>query len=493
MSMMIDIYKILNLGIAFSTQHDIAELLNAIVDQAISITNADGGTLYSLEDDTLIFKILRNKSMNTHQGSYGEKIDLPPVPLTEDNVCSYAALHRELINIQDVYSCTQFAFQGPKRYDSITGYHTKSMLVMPLQDNRNRIVGVLQLINAMDSQGNVIEFDEDYEFVFRSIAMQAAIAVTNMRYTAEIEDSFFSFIEVMASAVDERTPYNARHTHNVANYTLKFVEYINELQKQGKTDIVYTENDKEQLVIAAWLHDIGKIVTPIEVMNKATRLDPHYDDVRMRLEHICLNNKVDFYEGRKDEAAMERCENSVTCAIELITRLDTAPFITDDDVAAVKEIAENRFVDIYGRNLPWLSEYEVECLSIRYGTLTQHEREIMESHVSITRKLLEKIKFTSDFKNVADIASAHHERLNGKGYPNHLHADDLSVGVRILGIMDVFEALTAADRPYKKAKTPAVALDILDDMVAKGDLDGKLVALLRESHIWEKPHTMEVE
>lgn len=479
-----DINKFLNIGISLSAQRDMALLLETIVNEAMCVANADAGTLYILENDMLHFKIMRNISMQLNTAGYNDEITLPPVGLTEENVCSYVVIHRELENIEDVYYSEKFDFSGPRKYDAITGYLTRSMLVVPLEDNKGQVVGVVQLMNAMDEEGQIVPFDKEFELIFRSFASQAAIAVTNMRYTKEIKDSFYSFIEVMSTAVDERTPYNARHTRNVALYTIAFIDFINEQHSEGKTDFYLDPNTKEQVVMAAWLHDVGKVVTPLEVMNKATRLDMHFPMVMDRFEIMRLNCVVDHLSKNTTDEEFKILNDKICGAIELIKRIDSAPFVDIDDAQKVREVAKNTYFNDQGILDNWLSEDEVECLSIKRGTLTPEERKIMEDHVVVTQKLLSKIKFTSEYGKVASIASSHHERLNGKGYPLGISSEKMSTEVRILAIMDVFEALTAKDRPYKKAMPIEKAFEIFDVMVNDGDLDGRLVELLKRSNIW---------
>lgn len=485
--MAINYDRILNIGIALSTKTDMNNLLDVILTEAMDVTNADAGTLYLYSDGLLHFRIMRNHTMNIYNDGVNDLTSLPPVPLVEENVCAYAAIHGKLVNIKDVYQSTEFDFSGPKRYDQITGYKTTSMLVLPLKNNRSELIGVLQLINALDENGNVVAFDEELNKICASLASLAAITVTNMKYTEDIKLLFESFVKVMSTAIDERTPYNARHNRNVATYTGMLVDYINSAYKNGETDICFSHKTREQLIMAAWLHDIGKLVTPASVMDKATRLSDKLCVVLTRFEMIDLLYRVKFLYDEHSEDKYSELRTRLDEAEQLVKRLNTAEFVSDEDTLLVDELRNLTYTDRKGEIKPWLTEEEADCLSIRRGTLTKVERRIMEEHVCMTEKLLSKIMFTPDYKNVALWASCHHERLNGKGYPSGLTAEQMCMEVRLLGVIDVFEALTSQDRPYKKPIPIEKSFAILDSMSKDGELDSNLVSLLKDSHIWEQP------
>lgn len=474
-----NIERVMNIGIALSVQRDMSKLLDTIIDEAMTITHCDGGTLYVPENNMLYFKIMRNDSMHTYQGSEDEDVDLPPVAITEDNVCSYVMIHRKMVNIDDVYRSDAFDFSGPKRYDDLTGYLTKSMMVIPLENNKGAVVGVLQLINALDEQGQVIPFDSEFEQIFRSIAAQAAIAVTNMQYTKDIKNVFHSFVQVLAAAIDERSPYSANHTKNVVRLVESFIDFVNVYNAEGKTKVCFPEELKEQIVMGAWLHDVGKIITPLEIMDKATRLGGDEEKVKNRFETIYLSQQVKYLQGKMSEAEWAMLSEEITEAKALCLRANVGDPCTNEDLEKIQSFQHRQVALNDQETLSWLTSGEVEKLSIKSGTLTKEERKIMQDHVSITRRLLNKIPFTDEYKDVPIFAARHHEKLNGKGYPDGLIAAQMPLGARIIAVMDVYEALTAEDRPYKKNMSSERAFAILDEMVADGELDGDLVCLLK--------------
>lgn len=477
-----DLRKILNIGIELSTEKDRNHLLASILENGMDITHCDASTLYLLEQDMLTFKIMKTLSQNISRGEDGEAIeDMPPVPLTERNVCAYSAIHREIVNIPDVYDSTRFDFSGPRKYDALTGYHTQSLLVIPIENNEDELIGVLQLLNALDDEGNVIPFDPEYEIIIRSLGSQAAIEITNLKYVQEIKMQLHSFVEAMATAIDERTPYNGSHTRKVAEYAGLLADHINKQHAAGRCREYFDENRKEKLELAALLHDIGKMIVPLSVMNRATRLDTDMERVEDRFRLLEAYYRIDCLEGR---ISREECETRVAYlkdSMEFIHRIDSMGFLDDGNYQRVQELAAQKYVNGTGEEIPYLTEQERECLSIRKGTLTQQHRREMENHVVMTDKILSKVHFNKNYEDVPRWAASHHELLDGSGYPNHLKGEELELETRILTVADVYDALTATDRPYKKPIPREKALNILKSMAEEGKLERRLVDWLADA------------
>ncbi len=470
---------VLDVGLALSAEKDYNKLFNLIIDKGMEITACDAGTLYVVNGDFLEFKIMKTLSQGVDKGSNGEKIELPPVPIQEGNLCAYSAIHRTPLNIPDVYESDLFDFSGPKKYDAITGYHTGSMMAIPLVDNDDKTVGVLQLINALDENGKIIPFDKSLENIVLSLGSQTAVAVTNMRLLEELKDQMWSFTEAMAAAIDERTPYNASHTRKVAEYCGRLADYINKLHEEGKTEDFFTQNRKEQLVMGAYLHDIGKLVIPLSVMNKATRLAGHEKELESRLNALKLKLKIRFLEGNMDEATYESEVKKVDDAVAVAFEANGVGFINDELNARLTKSLNDTVETDDGIEALFTDE-EKKCMSIIKGTLTAEERGIMESHVVITKKILDKVHFNSYFKDSPKWAAMHHELLNGRGYPNHLTAEDLPLDARVMTVADICDALLATDRPYKKPIPKEKAFAIMYDMADKGDIEKRLVDYLKE-------------
>ena len=472
-----EISKILDTGIALSKEKDRNKLLDMILDRSMEIANCDGGTLYVLREGKLYFHVMKTVSMNVDKGKNGETIDLPPVPLKEENICAYSVIHKKSLNIEDVYSSDEFDFSGPYNYDRMTGYRTRSMITIPLLSQEEEAVGVLQLINALDEKGNAIAFDKSLEYIILSLASQAAIAVSNIRYLEEIKDQMWSFTEAMAEAIDSRTPYNANHVRNVAVYAGKIADYINQLYEQGLETENFDSNRKEQLELSALLHDLGKLAIPTKVMNKATKLEDKLDDIEKRFEILRLKYKILFLEDKISQKEYQGYLDQMDEIRTLVQDVNVRGFLPDE----MYERLQKYFGLSYQyevEQIPYFTKEEQEALLIRRGTLTDAERIIMESHVELTERILNKVHFNHNFSQTPRFAVEHHECLNGMGYPKKLTAEQLPLESRILAVADICDALLATDRPYKKPLPRDKAFAILYDMADSGRIEKKLVQYL---------------
>lgn len=474
-----DMRKIIDGGIALTAEKDKKQLLARLVTTAIEIANCDAGTLYLYQNGVLEFQVMKTLSLHISRGERGEKIELPPVPMAEEHVCAYAAIHRELVNIPDVCQNDRFDFSGPGQYDALTGFHTRSMLVIPLEDTLGELIGVLQLMNALDEQGRIIPFGADDEYVIRALGSLAAVSVNNMRYLSEIKQQLYSFVEAFATAVDERTPYNGSHTRKVTAYAGILADYINRMHEEGKCGEFFDGNRREQLILAAALHDIGKMIIPLSVMNKQTRLGACLDKVEQRFLLLAAYYEIDMLRQRITETQREEETSYLTESMAFIREINHAGILPAGARARVRDIASRVYRTGTGEVIPYLTEYERECLLVCRGTLTEQERRQMESHVIMTEKILDKVHFGATYSKVACFATTHHELLDGSGYPKHLKGEALELESRILAVVDIYDALTSADRPYKKPLPQEEAFLVLYAMADEGKLEMRLVAWLK--------------
>ena len=483
-----DVKKILEMGVLLSSEQNLDYLLEHILQCIMELAHCDAGTLYLLDGGALHFTIMRNDTLGTYSGGHGPTPDLPPVPLRRENVCALALIEDQIIRIKDVKNCREYDFSGPIRYDAMTGYNTRSMLVAPMRNREGEQIGVIQLINAMDRSGRVCEFSEELSLVLESAASQAAITIQNARYVSEIKELFRSFVRVMSSAVDERTPYNGSHTRHMAEYGDRFLDYLNEQAVRAGEPAPFSPARREELLMSVWLHDIGKLVTPLEVMNKAARLLPEqYREFLHRMEVVRLRAEIDCLSGRIDAGERDSLVRRTREAVQLVDAVNAMGFLPDERLAELDALAALTYTGEDGKTYPWLTPEEHAMLSIRRGTLSDAERGIMEGHVSVTGKLLSQIRFSRELSHVPQWASAHHELLNGSGYPNHWSGDAIPYEVRVITILDVFDALVADDRPYKPGMPVERALSILESMAEReGKLDPELTRLFIRSKCWEK-------
>lgn len=478
--------KILDVGIALTAERNPDKLLDMIVDTAMSLTDSDGGTLYIPDGDVLRFKISKTRSRGIDLGGNGDSPDIPPVPLCKENICAYSALTGKSMNIADVYSSTEFDFSGPKKYDAMNNYRTRSMVTIPLLNKSGETMGVLQLINAQ-TNGVVRPFTAQEERIIRSLGSQTAIALSNMEYLRELNEQMWSFTEAMTEAIDRRTPYNASHTRKVAEYCGMIADHINKLYENGEESEFFDEERRDRLIMAALLHDIGKLVIPISVMNKATRLGEKLDTVLGRLREIKLLSEIAFLKGQitEDEYGTV-CEHVKECT-ELVNEVNFLGYLDDENEARLDKAFEYSY-NSGGERIRFFTDEEKAMLKIKRGTLTDEERSIMESHALMTENILEKVHFNSSFKDAGRWASQHHELLDGKGYPRGLTADDLCLEIRILTVADICDALLATDRPYKKPLSLEQTFSILHSMADDGKIEPRLVNYL-ESCLSDKYRT----
>lgn len=479
---MLDVNKILEMGIALTSEHDYNKILEKIITCAMELTNCEGGTLYLFRENRLEFMIMRNIDPEVQRRGG----TVPPLELDETKVCAYSAIHRELVNVPDVYAeNTGFDFSGPKKYDKMFGCLTKSMLAFPLINHEEKLIGVAQLLNARDEENRLISFTEEHETLIRAIASMAAVSLSNMQYIAQIKELLQSIVSVFTNAIDARTPYNYYHSKHVHDFVANYIEYCNEMAQTDASLPKFDADEQEELELAAIMHDIGKLVTPLEVMNKETRLADRLETVLSRFRYIRALGKIAYLEGRRSKEEYETETAYIDAVTELVVQVNSAGFLDDEREAQIKELATRRYEEEDGSTLPYLTEDEAKCLMIKKGTLTAGERETMQQHVVYTDRFLTAMNFDSHYKNVRTWAGRHHELLNGTGYPAGLKGEELSPEVRLLTIADVYDALTSDDRPYKKPHSPEAAFGILGKMVEDGQVDGQILTIFRNSVLWK--------
>jgi HD-GYP domain-containing protein (c-di-GMP phosphodiesterase class II) len=490
------------IGASLSAERDINRLLETILTAAKSITRADGGTLYRLtEDRTLRFEILRTSSLRQYLGgTTGNAVPFYPIHLigkdgkpNHSMVAAYAALTGKTVNIADAYTADGFDFTGTRNFDKKTGYRSKSFLTVPMANHENEIIGVLQLINAMDPKtGEIVSFSASDQRLAESLASQAAIALTNRMLINQLEQLFESFINMINSAIDEKSPYTGGHCQRVPALTMMLAEAVNETEQGPLSDFHMSDKDRYELKIAGLLHDCGKVTTPVHVVDKATKLEAIYDRIHLidtRFEILKRDAEISMLKDGSPEARdahRERLRQIEEDRMFLRAANIGGERMREDDIERVERIAEYRWTDISGHEAKFLSEDELKNLTIRAGTLTAEERQIINHHIVATIKMLEALPWPRHLKNVPEYAGGHHERMDGKGYPRGLKREQMSVQARVMGIADIFEALTAKDRPYKKGKTLSESLEILGKFSLNGHIDPDLFDVFVRGKVYRR-------
>jgi HD-GYP domain-containing protein (c-di-GMP phosphodiesterase class II) len=495
-------------GAALSQEKDINRLLQVILTAARKITNADGGTLYRLVDGKLKFEIVLNESLDIWMGgTTGNPVPFYPIPLKNEDgspnktmVASFVALTGETVNIPDAYVVEGFDFSGMRRFDQKTGYRSTSFLTIPMQNHEGELIGVLQLLNAKDETGKVVAFTAEDQRLAQSLASQAAIALTNRLLISQLEDLFESLIALINTAIDEKSPYTGGHCERVPALTMMIADAASETQSGPLAGFHMSDRDRYELKIAGLLHDCGKITTPVHVVDKATKLETIFDRVQFvlqRFEILKRDAEIEYLRAKlasSDPAQHQLAEQSYQAKLtqfdadrDFLRRANIgSERMSDEDIVRVQEIAHLHYIDESGQATTFLSEDERDNLSIRSGTLMPAERAIINHHITATINMLESLPWPKHLKNVPEYAGGHHERMDGRGYPRGLTREQMSVQARIMGIADIFEALTAKDRPYKVGKTLSESLHILGKLKNNGHIDPDLFDIFVREKIYLK-------
>ncbi|KHD08401.1 phosphohydrolase [Candidatus Thiomargarita nelsonii] len=497
--------KTLNqIGIALSAEKDGTRLQEMILKEAKRIADADGGTLYLRDKDQLKFEIMLNDTLNIHKGgTSGVSVKLPSLPMYKDNgqphlelVAVCAAYHGQTINIHDAYANTEFEFSGPHAFDKKHNYRSKSFLTVPMKNHDGEVIGVLQLINALEpGTQEKTSFSDSVQELVESLASQGAVALVNQQLLEEQRRFFKTFIQVIATAIDEKSPHTSEHCQRVPILTLMLAEAAAKIQIGPLKDFSMTDEDREELKVAALLHDCGKITTPEYVIDKATKLKTFFDrihliDTRFEVlkrdaEIACLREQL-AGESVDIEAKLAQKIETLNEEREFLHHCNMgSEFMSDALKKRVLQIAQRQWKTADGSIENFLSQDEIDNLNITKGTLTADERKIINRHIDTTINMLESLHYPKYLQHVPEYAGGHHEHMDGTGYPKKLKREQMSIPARIMGIADVFEALTSSDRPYnQKPKPLSEALMILGQMKKDNHLDPDLFDLFIHEKIY---------
>ena len=495
------------IGVALSAERDTQRLLEMILLGAQEITNADGGTLYILHEDNrhLKFEIMRNNTLNIALGgTTGLSVPFQPLPLYSDDgspnlttVAAHAALNKATVNIADAYLAGNFDFSGSREFDADAGYRSQSFLTVPMKNHESEVIGVLQLINAIDiNNGQIIPFSFANQSLVESLASQAAVAMTNQNLIEGFKELFEAFIELIADAIDQKSPYTGGHCRRVPELTMMLAQAAIDADTGPFKDFSLDENELYELKVASWLHDCGKVTTPDAVMDKPTKLsaifdriefiDQRFDIFKLQAENAMLKRKLELQRSNSSSENIEAELLQMEVELQAFKQqcdLDReflrvcnigGESMTQAEQNRLHEIANREFIASDGQMTKFLSDNELYNLGIVRGTLTAEERRVINSHIDVTINMLESLPYPRSLLRVPEYACGHHEHMDGTGYPRGLKREQMSVPARIMGIADIFEALTSKDRPYKKAKTLTESLEILGRMKVNHHIDPDL-------------------
>jgi HD-GYP domain-containing protein (c-di-GMP phosphodiesterase class II) len=458
--------KLLDVGVAISSEIDLYSLLTRIIEEAKGLLKADKGTLYLVDRDKneLYFHVTDADILKEIR----MKID-------HSSIAGYVAHTSDSLNIKDVYKIgKREPYKFNKNIDIKTGYRTQSVLTVPMLNHEGDVTGAVQLINKI-RDGKVIPFSQRDQRILLSLASQAAVAIENAQLYKEIADLFSAFVRYSASAIDERDPATAGHSRRVAMYAVATARCMK----------CFSEDEIREIEYAAWLHDVGKIGVREHILIKENKLyTEEMAKIRERFETIKIAAKIKSVERHEDEL-LKTAIAEIDADLAFIERINRPGFMSQEDIDRIDATARKTFEDAHCAAHPYLSAKEAETLKIRRGNLTEEEREDMNAHVLSSHKILSQIPFTRRLRHVPEFASVHHERLDGSGYPHGLKTAQIPLQGKILALVDVYDALTAQDRPYKPAIPVEKSLKILDEEVKIGHMDKKVFDVFVKNKIYD--------
>ena len=488
------INKLLKIGTALSAENNLNNLLEMIVEEAKSLTNADGGTLYLVENNELHFTVVQTDSLDIKMGGTHGQITWSALPLCLGNetknknmVAVLCALENRVINIPDVYEAVGFAFDGTKKFDESTGYKSKSMLVIPLINHEKTVIGVLQLINKKCTLSKETKaFTKEDENITSSLASQAAVALTNVILIDGLENLLESFLKSIIYAMGKKSSHTAGHIKRMVKLSVMMAQKISDDEGVYK-DKKYSEEEIKMINIAALMHDIGKLTTPEQIVDKSRKLETIFDRIEIvetRVELIKSALEVAFYKQKITKEYLENEIKTLDDDLDFMKKINVgSEFLPNEDVQRVENIQKKNYT-IDEKTYIIITQNEAYNLSVQKGTITKEERDIINDHAKVSVDILKKLPFPKKYESIPEISGNHHEKINGKGYPAGLKGDEISFEARILAIADIFEALTASDRPYKKANPLSSAMKILYFMAKDDDIDRDLVKFFYHSGLY---------
>jgi len=485
----VDIKKILNVGIELSSESNHSKILETILELAKSITHADGGSIYTVsKEKTLQFELMQNNYLNIKAGgTSGKEVrnqDLPLFNVDGTPVLNHVATssyHQNKIisNMREI---------GSLEKSSSDVYQSVSFLTVPMRNYDAEIIGILQLINARNPENQqIIGFTQEHEFIVESLASQAAVAITTRSLIDRLEKLFESFITMINKAIDDKSPYTGAHCYRIPELTLMIANEVQNVNYGPFKDFDMSEKDRYELKIASLLHDCGKITTPVHVVDKATKLETIFDRIHLidtRFEVVKRDLEIKFLKSVITKEQYDTALFDVENDRDFIRRINFGTELMHEaDNAKLHKIASKySWVDVNNIETNFLTPNEIYNLSIQSGTLNQEERKIINRHIEVTLDMLSSIDWPAHLKNVPEFAGGHHEKMDGTGYPKGLKKEEMSIQARCMGIADIFEALTAKDRPYKKGKTLSESLRILGKFKLNNHIDPDIFNIF----IWEK-------
>ncbi|MDD4277279.1 MAG: HD domain-containing protein [Candidatus Cloacimonetes bacterium] len=500
------IKQLTKIGESLSSETDLNKIFDMILDEGVAFTKADGATIYKVNDEgtALEFEVIYNGTMGMRQGGAHGAVDWSPLPLYDaegnpelSHIVTSVYHRKQGLCFDDVYKSEGYDISGTVSFDRSSDYRCEAMLTIPLKDHEDNVLGVIQFINPLDENKEVTVFTDEHRAMLSSLASQAAIALSNRKLIANLENLLMEFMRAIATAIERKSKYSSNHITRVAQLTNMIAAKISDAKEGPYSEVNFSRNELNEISMAGWMHDVGKIITPEFVMDKSTKLERIMDGVDMIKERIAhlktlfkylqlSLSETDYRSFVKEHLDIDIADLSsyLDDALLFVQKLNLGgEYVAQEALDKVEALAAINF-EYEGNQYRILDELDRKNLSIRRGTLNNEELEIMRDHVSLTWAMLSQLSFPKKYQHVAFYAASHHEALNGSGYPKGLRAAELPLPSRIIAVADIFEALTSADRPYKTNKTLSEALQIMAKMVKDGLLDPELMDFFLESGLY---------
>jgi HD-GYP domain-containing protein (c-di-GMP phosphodiesterase class II) len=480
------VFALNRIGIALGSETKLQNLFNLIVDEIINFAECDACSLYIKDavKNELVFQATKTLSLKQRKGTESVFKSFS-VPIELKSIAGYTTITGETVNLEDCYNIPKdTSYDFNESYDQKTGYKTVSMLSVPMKDSEGDVLGVIQLINKFDRKGKIVPFSKEFEEIILSLASQAAVALINARLLEANRNLYKALVEAFSEAIEARSPHTAGHSKRVAYISNLIAEHINKKDDGYFANIFFSDEKLEELKYAALLHDVGKVAVPESVLEKRNKLEE--DEVAIiknRFEIIKFSTEFNIHDEKLKESFIKQIEED----LRFILDKNAPGFCSEDDKKKIIEIGNKKFVDFDGVEHSYLEEDEIYMLTnFVKGNFSPEEWEKMKRHVNNTLDILETVPFTDDLKDIPKIAGAHHEMLNGSGYPFSVQGENIMLQSRILAVADVFEALTASDRPYKKAMPIDKAVQVIGFMAKDGELDKELVGMFISDGLYQK-------
>jgi HD-GYP domain-containing protein (c-di-GMP phosphodiesterase class II) len=509
------------IGIRLSAERDVETLLRLILSKAREITHSDAGSIYLVEEPEgapprLRFEISQNDSASVPLGGPGQAMPgAVHVPISDESIAGHVALTGEIVHLDDAYVPPPGArYHINTGFDKHAGYRTKSMLVVPMKTPSEEVIGVLQLINCKrdparrfaspeEIEGEALPYPERFKSLAASLASQAAVALQNSRLYESVRALFEGFVSASVGAIEARDPTTSGHSFRVADLTVALAEAADRASTGPFRGVRFTLDQIREVRYASLLHDFGKVGVREDVLVKAKKLPPlclelirqRSEILKRGLELKFLRRKLDAlqggsgdrFEARADEwdAELTTLLAEIDAHMKAVAAANEPTVMLAETAAGIRGIAGRAFVDHLGDSLTVITPAEAEILSIPRGSLTRDEFKQIQSHVLYTYEFLKRIPWTKELRNVPTIARSHHEKLDGSGYPDGWRGAEIPMQSRMMTVSDIFDALTASDRPYKAAVPVERALDILDQERKAGAIDADILDLFVELKLWK--------